>query len=568
MLSTLAIFIGAQFAALATGTPAAQVDELFAQWARPDTPGCALGVIQDGEWLLKRGYGMANLEHGIPNTSETVFRIGSLSKHFTGMAILLLQQQGLLSLSDDIRRFLPELPEYEKPIQVSDLMYHTSGLRHYLTLLEMQGLRPRDGATTAEALGLLARQRTLNNVPGQTYLSSDTGYFLFSVIVERASGLSLREFAQKHIFEPLGMRDTHFHDDLRHVVENRADGHSPRPNGPGYQLDNENTLDVVGDGGIMTTVEDMLTWERNFLDDRLGADDALMEAFHRRGVTSQGEQLQHAAGIFVEHYRGVPAVHYSGGWVGFMSYMIRLPEQRFAVVCLCNVNAVRPYHLARDVVDIYLGETLPEPKRFVAPATGATARVSPARLRQWAGFYENRALNQVWRVVSGSEGLTIEDDYSTYDAVAAGGDEFHSTNTRYLIRFLFSQDPGDQARLRIERTGLDHYLEPRDGGVLELTRLEPMTLAESDVDQYLGRYWSEEIDVAYQLIEDDDVLFMRHENPHRSYFTNQLVAIAPVRFRATPTNFTFVRGQGGEITGVLLFDRHYVRGLLLARTAE
>ena len=135
-----------------------RVDRLFAEWNRLDSPGCVLGIIDEGKWLYRHGYGMANLEHDVPLTSTTVFRIGSTSKQFSAMAILLLEQEGRLSLDDDIRKYLPEFPEYGEPIRISDLMYHTSGLRHYYALLEIQGLRPRDGATTAEALALLSRQ--------------------------------------------------------------------------------------------------------------------------------------------------------------------------------------------------------------------------------------------------------------------------------------------------------------------------------------------------------------------------------------------------------------------------
>ncbi len=311
-----------------------RVDRLFAEWNRPDSPGCALGIIDEGKWLYRHGYGMANLEHDVPLTSTTVFRIGSTSKQFSAMAILLLEQEGRLSLDDDIRKYLPEFPDYGEPIRISDLMYHTSGLRHYYALLEMQGLRPRDGATTAEALALLARQKALNFSPGERHQYSDSGYFLFSVIVERVTGKSLREYAQENIFRPLGMKDTRFHDNLNHITKNRADGYAPLPDGNGYRLEMEHTLDMVGDGGILTTLEDLFLWDQNFYENRLEGGQELMDAFHRAGVTDSGEKLSHAAGVFVEPYRGLPSVHYSGGWVGFVSYMIRFPTERFSVISL------------------------------------------------------------------------------------------------------------------------------------------------------------------------------------------------------------------------------------------
>jgi CubicO group peptidase (beta-lactamase class C family) len=200
-------------------TSGCKVDELLAEWDRPDSPGCAIGVIQDGQFLYKRGYGMANLEHDIPISPQTVFRIASTSKQFTAMCIALLADQGRVSLDDDIRKYLPELSEYERPITIRRLIHHTSGLRDYIELMELAGARDEDFYTDDQVIEMLARQKELNFAPGDEYLYSNTGYYLLGVIVKRVSGQSLREFAEAHICEPLGMADTHFHDDHTAVVK-------------------------------------------------------------------------------------------------------------------------------------------------------------------------------------------------------------------------------------------------------------------------------------------------------------------------------------------------------------
>jgi len=204
-----------------------KVDELFAKWDSTVSPGAALAIIKDGEIIYKRGYGMVNLEHNIPITTTSVFRIGSTSKQFTASCIAILSLQGKISLDDDIRKYVPELPRYERPITIRHLVHHTSGIRDYLTLAEIAALMDDHFYTPEDSVELLGRQKKLNFLPGEEHIYSNSGYFLMGVIVERESGKSLNDFAQEHIFKPLGMKDTHFHDDHTMVVKKRADGYSP-----------------------------------------------------------------------------------------------------------------------------------------------------------------------------------------------------------------------------------------------------------------------------------------------------------------------------------------------------
>ena len=209
--------------------PDARVDSIFAAYDRPDAPGCAVGVYRDGRIQYARGYGLADLEHRVPITPATVFDIGSTSKQFTAATILLLEQEGKLSLDDDVRRFLPELPAYERPITIRHLLHHTSGLRDYIGLLRLAGVRTDDVATADDALQMLVRQRALNFAPGDEHLYSNSGYFLLSLIVERAAGRSLRDEARDRIFAPLGMTRTAYLGSYHDVVPDRAIGIWPVP---------------------------------------------------------------------------------------------------------------------------------------------------------------------------------------------------------------------------------------------------------------------------------------------------------------------------------------------------
>src|SRR5690349_18751337 len=238
-----------------------KVDALFAQWNKPDSPGCALAIIKDGRVLYKRGYGNANLDYDVPISSKTVFNIGSVSKQFTAFSIAILARQGKLSLDDDIRKYLPEMPQYSAPVTIRRLIHHTSGIREYSHLLQLAGTRFQD-ATAEDDYKIIVRQKQLNFKPGDEYLYSNSNYLLLARIAQRVSGKSLRAFAEENIFKPLGMSNTRFQDDKSEVIRNRATGYSPRTGG-GFAIEST-TSDAVGAGDLLTTIDDLILWDRNF----------------------------------------------------------------------------------------------------------------------------------------------------------------------------------------------------------------------------------------------------------------------------------------------------------------
>ena len=309
---------GQQFA------PEPRVDSVFASYDRPDAPGCAVGVYQDGRIRYARGYGLADLEHRVPITPATVFDIGSTSKQFTAATILLLQQEGKLSLDDDVRRFLPELPEYERPITIRHLLHHTSGLRDYIGLLQLAGIRYDDVSTPDDALQMIARQRALNFLPGEEHLYSNSGYFLLSLIVERAAGRSLRDEARDRIFVPLGMTRTAYLGHYADVVLDRAIGYEPVDSG--YRADMPRWLQL-GDGALLTTVEDLVHWGENFRTTRVGGA-GMRDALLTRGQLASGKELDYALGLMRGEHRGLPTVFHGGSWGGYVAEFLRFPEQR------------------------------------------------------------------------------------------------------------------------------------------------------------------------------------------------------------------------------------------------
>ena len=338
---------------LAADELAAEVDEVFAQWDSTHLPGCSLAVIKDGKIVYKRGYGMANLEHGVTNKPDTVFRIGSTSKQFTAACIAILHLRGQLDLDASVRTYIPELSETYQPVTVSQMVHHTSGVREYGDLLEFRGIYDDGFYTAQDVLDILSRQKALNFKEGNEYHYSNTGYFLLGEIVKRVSGKTLAEFARENIFEPLGMTSTHFHDDCTVIVPNRATGYDEGEDG--FSIC-ETIIPVVGAGGVFTTVEDMARWDRNFYDNKL--DKGLIDLILTRGKLNDGEEIDYAFGLSHGEYRGLKYVGHSGGYVGFRSRFMRFPEKRFSIVVLCNLSNVNPYGLCTSIADIYLKDEL------------------------------------------------------------------------------------------------------------------------------------------------------------------------------------------------------------------
>lgn len=303
---------------------AAAVDSIFAEWDKTETPGASLGIIQDGKLIYAKGYGLANMEYDIPNSPTSVFRIGSTSKQFTAACIVLLGQQGKLSLNATLDSFFPDFPEYAKTITVQHLLNHTSGIRDYLQLAFLSGLGDDDFYTDATLMKWLVNQEDLNFSPGEEFIYSNSGYWLLGQIVQKVSGETMAEYAEKNIFKPLGMTHTHFHNDHTAIVRNRASGYYPKQEG-GYQI-SMTTLDMIGDGGIFSTIEDLKKW-----DDAYYSSDILNQNFWNtmttQGTLNNGEQIDYGAGLFMGDHNGLKTISHGGAFVGFRAEMIRFPEQ-------------------------------------------------------------------------------------------------------------------------------------------------------------------------------------------------------------------------------------------------
>jgi CubicO group peptidase (beta-lactamase class C family) len=448
--------LGATSAARANGPEektSAAVDAVFTQYAMAGSPGCALGVYRDGKIVYSKGYGLANLEENVPITPQSVFDLGSTSKQFTAASILLLEHQGKLRLDDDIRKYLPELPDYGQKITILNLLNHTSGLRDYLVLMELAGIH-LDGVTTDEdALELIARQKALNFTPGSEFLYSNTGYFLLSVIVKRVSGKTLREFAAENIFAPLEMSHTQYRDNHTALVLDRAMAYDKKEKGDGYNLD-VSYFEQTGDGAVHTSVEDLQKWDENFYTGQVGGKELLAE-LQERGKLNNGIELEYAKGLFIADYRGLRTVSHGGAWGGYRAELVRFPGEHFSVACLCNLGNANPSKLAREVADVYLANLLkphevekkPEEQRKELAATPLTAE----HLRDYAGDYWSDELGVAYRfevveeklrmtAIVDSAGFTRSGGLPQGELVPIASDEFRMTRAPVPVAIHFLRD--------------------------------------------------------------------------------------------------------------------------------
>jgi CubicO group peptidase (beta-lactamase class C family) len=355
-----------------------KVDAIFKETNTDNRPGCAVGVIKDNQYIHNAGYGMANLEHGIKITPDSIFRMASVSKQFTAMAIALLEEKNLLSFDDPMDKHIPNLIDYQETVTIKHMIHHFSGLGDY----EVSSYPNRfknavgeefrwgneDYMSNSEFYEMI-KTLPLIMEPETKFHYSNTGYALLALVAENVSGMSLREFAGKEIFQPLGMDDSFFNDNVNLIVKNRADGYSPIKRQPGKYEINMTNLSWVGDGGVYTSINDFIKWDQNFYDNKLGAATpslikTMEQTFLETKVKKRNQTLsreregQHTYAFAqnLAYYNGYKRWSHSGSWVAYTTHYTRFPEIRFSVVVLCNNEEIGATAVSDEIIDLYFQE--------------------------------------------------------------------------------------------------------------------------------------------------------------------------------------------------------------------
>ena len=518
-----------------------QVDALFAEWDKPESPGCALGIVQDGELIYARGYGMANLDYGIPITPESVFEIASTSKQFTAACIVLLAQRGALSLDDDVCRHVPELPNYGHTITIRHLMHHTSGLREHLKLRYFFGISEHD-YHNQDAIDLIARQKGLNFLPGSAFMYSNSGYVLMAEIVKRVSGQSLREFAQVNMFGPLGMQNTRFNDDWTQIVQNRVLSYAPREGGGFCRL--PKTFDDHGSSGLLTTVQDLYLWEQNF-HAQVGGSDFVAQML-APGRLNDGQPLGYASGLFLETYRGVKTVEHPGTDLGFRTQMMRFPAQRFTVICLFNLSDTNPTTMCQRVADIFLDDQLsaqaPRADLDWTPSKGALGDQLGLYLDRGSGAYVELRIEE-GKLVAEILGMPV---HVAPVPVKAPADQTHirygSAGRHGSVAFTLAREPaGGSWRLDLGYGGIP---------MPTMAKVDLVSLMASQLEAYAGDYSSEELQVTYRLV----VVHGELQTDHKIPLQGTLRPGPQDVFVLDGLSFFFERDGAERVTGFKLMD--------------
>jgi CubicO group peptidase (beta-lactamase class C family) len=510
----------------------AKVDRLFAPWDREDSPGCAVAVFRDGRMLYQRGYGMADLERGIRNTPATVFHVGSMAKQFTALCIFLLVQERKLSLDDDVRKYLPEVPDYGEKITLRHLLHHTSGLREHHNLLQLAGWRWRDLITERDVLTILSRQRGLNFRPGEEFLYSNSNYVLLAVVIKRVTGKSLRDFARERIFQPLGMSRTQVVQDHAAVVPGRATGHVRRDEG-GYDAERP-AYDFAGSTNVLTTVEDLAKWDANFYEPKVGNKE-IMEQLTAPGHLRNGDTIGYGGGLFLGTYRQLPIISHAGADIGFRAELLRFPNQRFSVVVLGNLFEMSPTRLAQQVADLYLAETFPTGKPQQPAAAVATP--SAADLNALGGLYWNERLATFRRFTVQQGQLQMMTSEGPYALVPIGKQEFQLpvAPRRYTFTFL----PGGSDRPPRVRENIEGQ---RSEEFVSAAEVKPTLV---DLAAYAGAYVSDELGVVWNVeVRDGQLLLHR-----RKFRDSPMKPVLADVFETGGGTLQFQRSGDRRITG-------------------
>jgi len=485
-LALFLIMLGCTSESRSDSNPQAKsVDTLFEKWDKPDSPGAAVAVLQDGEVLYKQGYGSAQIEYEISITPETIFHVASVSKQFTAFAIAMLADEGKLSIDDDIHKYLPEVPDFGKAITIRHLIHHTSGLRDQWEALAMAGWRLDDVITREQILNMVKNQKELNFAPGDLHVYCNTGYTLLAEIVARISRQSFPEWTQKNIFEPLRMNSTHFHDNHQMVVRNRAYSYAPKEGG-GFE---KRVLSYanVGATSLFTTVEDLLKWAHNFYDNRIGGS-AVLEQMGEQCVLNDGEKIPYSFALSNGEYKGLSTVSHSGGDAGFRSHLVLFPEHKFAVAVLSNLGTINTSSLARQVSEIYLGDLMQEEKKATERKV---ARIDPTVYEIYEGKY---------RLQDGKV-LTLIKEGNRLMMIPPGQKDVVELFPEAMARF-FQKDANIQVRFQINNDGLvERLLLSIEGKNIPGKMIKTEELDATQIRELVGEYYSEELDTSYRISE-------------------------------------------------------------------
>lgn len=547
MLIPILFLLGA--ASVRAADPNGAIDALFGQWNKPNSPGCVAGVMQNGKVVHQKGYGMANLEHDVPITSQTAFYLGSTSKEFTGLSILMLVAQGRMKFEDSIRKYLPNLPEYMQPVTVRHLLEHTSGIRDYHGLWTL--MSPADDAPLSdpEVFEILLRQKGLQFQPGEEFLYSNSNYFLLAQILRPAAMRRLPDFAKDILFGPLNMTGTRYFDDRFSLLPKRATGYSPKGSageGPfgGWRI-NTATVDVVGDGGVFTTLDDVFKWFR-FLENPPEAGAKALQMMVTAGKLNSGDATEYGRGMMLKKVRGMEAWSHAGGLRGYRSEILWIPSRKTGAAVLCNTSDITPAIYARLAADAFMTDVPPT----------QPPQLTPEELSRKAGSFFDPVTGDIVQI--GPQGRVLAMGYNGTMLTMLQKTKmvFRSVNAPLDVEIEF-KDAGEKDEPRFLR------VESETNRPVKWERIEVKPVMLQDARQYEGIYKCAEAQAELDVRFFDGKLTLEQ----KGNTIGELQLVRPDLFRMGTMTLFLSRNAEKKVTGFRL-NTGRVRGLEFTRTAE
>ena len=528
-----------------TGTMSStEIDAIFEEWNRADSPGCAVGVLQGGELVFARGYGMANLDLGVSISPESVFHVASVSKQFTAFAVALLASEGKLGLDDDVRKYVPELPDFGATITLSHLIHHTSGLRDQYGLFRLSGWRDDDVQAFDDVIEFALNHRRLNFPPGSEYSYCNTSYTLLVLVVERVSGMRFRDFIHERFLAPLDMRHSHIHDDVTEIVPQRASAYAPRDGeADGFKVANS-TVEAIGAICLYTTVEDLGRWIRNFREREVAA--AILDQAMSPSRLNDGSPVRYGFGLQLGEYRGLKTVSHGGVDSGYRAELLWFPEVDFGVVILANLSTIKPGALARQVADQFLADRLGPNELQDAPAV----ELPQQEQEQLAGLYRDARRSMTRRIERQDDGLIVQGAFGERMPLTPLGDG----------RFRVGTPPQEVRIVPGEGDVLEYREATVDGKTNVFRRVEPMTPGIETLAEYAGTYSCPDLNVRYTFLVRDGKLTLRL--PKRG--DEEPTPTVSDAFSLPQADIVFSRDGRGDVSGFDIYterirDLHFHR---------
>ena len=536
LLFSLSFFIALQAGAQISDTHYQKIDSLFLNWNKPNHPGGTVGVMQNGRTIFSKAYGLASLEYLVPNSTSTIFNTASISKQFTAMGIVVLQEQGKLSVDDDIRKHLPELPDFGETITIRHMLHHTSGLRSLHALLGLAGWRDDDARSNEDIYRFMLNQKDLNFKPGSEYLYCNTGYMLMVNIIEKITGEKFPKWMKESVFQPLGMINTYVEDNYSRVVLNNATS---------YYAGDDNKFDraveywgYVGSGNMHSTTDDLLKWLENFNDPQ-SAWKSHFDILQTMDKFNNGRENTYAFGVGIGDFNGFRSVGHGGSIGGFRANIITYPEKELSIAILTNFSSGSPSQKSNAIAEIILG--VEGEDENISKGTIKTIKISSKALRKYEGSYWNDASNYSRKIYLKNDTLRyLRSENSESPIVPIGDGEFQMLGVSAILKIKFG----------IEENKSMMTLTIDDGEPIVSQGYTPIDPSKEELALYSGKYYSPELETTYIISLDNDSLSWHH--PRHGDFKMKVIKEDVLEAEWPLVISKYKKDKDGNIIGILV----------------